>query len=125
MAGRVVVSSYDGNDFAFVCPSSAGREAQATASSTHSVHCLRSTQRPDLFVTHNHTPQSHLIEVRQRRALAPSVEVRHIDELEVERKAGVCCHEGGRLADQRQVAQVAVPPVVQLGQGGAGTALRG
>ena len=67
---------------------------------------------------------THLVEVGQGRALSAAVEVWHVDELEVEGKAGVGSEELGVGGDGGQVAEVAVPPVVQLGQGGPRTALQ-
>lgn len=65
----------------------------------------------------------HLIEVGQRAALAAAIEVRNVDKLEVERKARVGGHKGGLLADRGQIAQVAIPPIVQLGQRGTCSSL--
>ena len=69
------------------------------------------------------TMQPHLVKEWQRAALAASVKVRHVDQLEVERKPRVCDLEGRLLADSRQVAQAAVAPIVELGKRRPRTAL--
>lgn len=78
--------------------------------------------------THPHPPDwahTRLIEVGQGAGLAAAAKVRHVHQLEIEGEAGVGGAVLWRLLHVGQVAQGAVPPVVQLGQRGARAALQG
>ena len=60
-----------------------------------------------------------LVEVGRGLALAHAVPVRYVDELVLVSEAGVGVVEALQLLHARQVLQVVVPPVVQLGERGA------